>query len=161
MRFQRIHDTLLGYDAAPAYGQERASRVVHSGRHAYLFLRQAASAQRFGALVRLAGHDEHGGLGMVALEGFTEVRLIQLHARSSLGTQNGRVPSDAFDDPLTHEERGLQTHTATFRALTQTQTIHEAFEKTHPHASFEFAHAHHPVRTHPERTIAIHALPAL
>lgn len=99
VRFQRIHDTLLGYDAAPAYGQERASRVVHSGRHSYLLIRQAASAQRLGALVRLAGHDEHGGLGMVALEGFTEVRLIQLHARSSLGTQDGCVPSDAFDDP--------------------------------------------------------------
>lgn len=42
MGFQRAHGAILGDDAAPAYGQERPARVIHSGRHAYLLLRQAA-----------------------------------------------------------------------------------------------------------------------
>lgn len=42
MGFQRAHGTILGDDAAPAHGQERTPRVIHSGRHAYLLLRQTA-----------------------------------------------------------------------------------------------------------------------
>ena len=40
--FQRAHGAILGDDAAPAYGQERPACVIHSGRHAYLLLRQTA-----------------------------------------------------------------------------------------------------------------------
>ena len=42
MGFQRAHGAILGDDAAPAYGQERPACVIHSGRHAYLLLRQTA-----------------------------------------------------------------------------------------------------------------------
>ena len=109
----------------------------------------------------LAGHDEHGRFRVVAFEALTEVRLVQLHARPGLGTQDGSVSADALDDPLAHEERGLQAYSATLGALAQAQAIHEAFEKTHPHARFELAHAHHPVRANAERPVAVHALPTL
>lgn len=98
---------------------------------------------------------------MVAFEALTEVRLVQLHARPGLGTQDGSVSADALDDALAHEERGLQAYSATLGALAQAQTIHEAFEKTHPYARLELAHAHHPVRANAERPVAVHALPTL
>lgn len=161
MGFQRVHGAFLGDDAAPAHGQERPARIIHAGRHAYLLLRRAAIPQCLGSLVGFAGHDEHRGLRMVALEALTEVRLVQLHARPGLGTQDGSVSADALDDPLAHEERGLQAYSATPGALAQAQAIHEAFEKTHPYARLELAHAHHPVRANAERPVAVHALPTL
>ena len=109
----------------------------------------------------LAGHDEHGRFRVVAFEALTEVRLVQLHARPGLGTQDGSVSADALDDPLAHEERGLQAYSATLGALAQAQAIHEAFEEPHPYARFELAHAHHPVRANAERPVAVHALPTL
>ena len=57
--------------------------------------------------------------------------------------------------------RGLQTHAAMLGALAQAQTVHEAFEETHPHARLELAHAYHPVCAHIERPAAVHAFPAL
>ena len=98
---------------------------------------------------------------MVAFEALAEVRLVQLHARPGLGTQDGSVSADALDDALAHEERGLQAYSATLGALAQAQAIHEAFEKTHPYARLELAHAHHPVRANAERPVAVHALPTL
>ncbi len=109
----------------------------------------------------LAGHDEHGGLRVVAFEALTEVRLVQLDGHACLGTQYGRVSADALDDALAHEERGLQAYSATLGALAQAQAIHEAFEEPHPYARFELAHAHHPVRANAERPVAVHALPTL
>lgn len=109
----------------------------------------------------LAGHDEHGGLRVVAFEALTEVRLVQLDGHACLGTQYGRVSADALDDPLAHEERGLQAYSATLGAFAQAQTVHEAFEEPHPHARLELAHAHHPVRANAERPVAVHALPTL
>lgn len=109
----------------------------------------------------LAGHDEHGRFRVVAFEALTEVRLVQLHAQPGLGMQDGSVSADALDDPLAHEERGLQAYSATLGALAQAQAIHEAFEEPHPYARFELAHAHHPVRANAERPVAVHALPTL
>lgn len=109
----------------------------------------------------LAGHDEHGRFRVVAFEALTEVRLVQLDGHACLGTQYGRVSADALDDPLAHEERGLQAYSATLGAFAQAQTVHEAFEEPHLHARFELAHAHHPVRANAERPPAIHALPTL
>ena len=109
----------------------------------------------------LAGHDEHGRFRVVAFEALTEVRLVQLDGHACLGTQYGRVSADALDDPLAHEERGLQAYSATLGAFAQAQTVHEAFEEPHPHARFELAHAHHPVRANAERPVAVHALPTL
>lgn len=111
--------------------------------------------------MRLAGHDEHGRFRVVAFEALTEVRLVQLDGHACLGTQYGRVSADALDDPLAHEERGLQAYSATLGAFAQAQTVHEAFEEPHPHARFELAHAHHPVRANAERPVAVHALPTL
>lgn len=98
---------------------------------------------------------------MVALEALAKVRLVQLDGRAGLGAKDGRVPADAFDDALAHEERGLQAYSATLGALAQAQAVHEAFEETHPHARLELAHAHNPVRANAERPVAVHALPSL
>lgn len=119
MWFQRGHGSFLGDDAATAHGQERPASVVHAGRHAYLLLRQSALAQCLSALMCLAGHDEHGGLRVVALEALAEVRLVQLDGHACFGAKDGRVAADAFDDPLAHEERGLQAHAAPLGALAQ------------------------------------------
>jgi hypothetical protein len=158
---QRFDGTLHREHATAAQGEERAAGVIHASHHADLLLRQAPLARWCATVMGFPRHPERRGAGVVALERFTEVRLVQLDFRTAFGMEHGRVATDALDEPPTHEERRLEAHVAPCRTRPQAQAIHEALDEPKPHGWLELRGGHDPARPRIERAITIHAQPAL
>lgn len=129
--------------------------------HADLLLRQTPLVCGLAMTVRLPGHPERLGLPVVALEGLTVIRLIQLNLLAGPCLEPAHVPLRAFDDSVPHVESRPHAHTATLRTLGQGEGIDGAFHVLHPHGGLELRAGYDPVRLVAERAVTTHAQPTL
>ena len=157
---ERFDDALLGDDAASAQYGERRIGIVHAGHDANLLPAQAAPVQ--GAAATAGGTRQNElALPVVALEAFSQIRLIQLDGHARTGREPRQEPFGAFEQSAAHEPRGTQRHLAPDRAFTQRKAVHEALHVHHPLGDRQLRPADQRVPHLRERSLAILAHPTL
>ena len=102
-----------------------------------------------------------GSLGMIALEGLGEVRLIEFAGPSPPDVELGRVSVQALDEPVAHGVGGLEADAAAIGALAEREHEDEALGIGHPSFAWQLARAEDPVGGAGERPAAVAAEVAL
>ena len=129
--------------AAPRDLEEGGARVADARHDADLLAGEAAPADLLAAVARLPRQGE-GALGMVALEGLGEVRLVELAGAAPPDAEIRGVRLEALDEPVAHGVGGLETDAAAAGALAQREHEDEALGIGHPGLAGQLARAEHP-----------------
>ena len=146
--------------AAPRDLEEGGVRVADAGHDADLLAGETAPVDLLAAMARLPRQGE-GALGMVALEGLGEVRLVEFAGLPLPDVELGRVFLQALDEPVAHGVGGLEADAAAIGALAQRQHEDEALGVGHPSLARQLARAEDPVGGAGERPAAVAAEVAL
>lgn len=129
--------------AAPRDLEEGGVRVADARHDADLLAGEAAPADLLAAMARLPRQGE-GALGVVALEGLGEVRLVELAGAAPPDAEIRGVRLEALDEPEAHGPGGLEADAASGRALAQREHEREALGVGHPGLARQPAPPEHP-----------------
>lgn len=146
--------------AAPRDLEEGGVRVADARHDADLLAGEAALVDLFAAMAGLSRQGE-GALGMVALEGLGEVRLVEFAGLPLPDVELGRIFLQALDEPVAHGVGSLEADAAAVGALAQREHEDEALGIGHPGLARQLAHAEDPVGGAGERPAAVAAEVAL
>ena len=140
--------------------EEGGVRVADARHYANLLAGEAALVNLLAAMACLSRQGE-GPLGMVALKGLGEVRLIEFAGLSLPDVELGRILLQALDEPVAHGVRGLEADAAAIGALAEREHEDEALGIGHPGLARQLARAEDPVGGAGERPSAVAAEVAL
>ena len=140
--------------------EEGGVRVADARHYANLLAGEAALVNLLAAMACPSRQGE-GPLGMVALEGLGEVRLIEFAGLSLPDVELGRIFLQALDEPVAHGVRGLEADAAAIGALAEREHEDEALGIGHPGLARQLARAEDPVGGAGERPAAVAAEEAL
>lgn len=126
-----LRRTLSRDRAAPRHLEEGGVRVADARHDADLLAGEAAPVDLLAAMAGLPRHLE-GALGVVALEGLGEVRLVELAGAAPPDAEIRGVRLEALDEPEAHGPGGLEADAASGRALAQREHEDEALGVGHP-----------------------------
>lgn len=140
--------------------EEGGVRVADARHYANLLAGESALVDLLAAMARSSRQGE-GSLGMVALEGLGEVRLIEFAGLSPPDVELGRILPQALDEPVAHGVRGLEADAAAVGALAEREHEHEALGIGHSGLARQLARAEDPVGGAGERPAAVAAEVAL
>ena len=157
---QHLHGPRSGEHAAARHGEEQVSRVAHAGHHAYLLGGEPPLAHLARAVAARAGQREVP-LGVVALEGLGEVRLVELAAHAVADREGAVVVRKGLYQAVAHREGRLERDAALLRAGAERPAPHEALGVAHPDLLGQAAAAPDALGARAERAPAVLAQVAL
>lgn len=116
---------------SPQDVEEGSVRVVYAHYYANPLAGEVAFVKLLATRARLSRQVE-GALGIVALEGLGEERLVEFAGLPLSDVELGRISLQALDKPVAHGKRGLEADAAAICALAQREHEDEALGIGHP-----------------------------